>query len=153
MMKMNSCLLGVTLALSGCTMPLPDKHVMYKEETPDGFPKLTATGFAIIDKQPGKNRDEQLIHAMRASKLDAYRELAEQVHGTQISATSQVSDWKVSAENMVVSVKGVVKGAKVLKSYAVDNHYITEVSLDYQTIWHLKQNQKPRKIIAEVEYF
>ncbi|MGL5532110.1 MAG: hypothetical protein ACRDCM_00815 [Plesiomonas shigelloides] len=40
---------------------------------------LTAVGYAPIATQSGKTLQERQIQAMRASRLDAYRAMAEQV--------------------------------------------------------------------------
>ena len=38
---------------------------------------LTSVGYASISEQRGRNQEEKQVRAMRASKIDAYRELAE----------------------------------------------------------------------------
>lgn len=50
-------------------------------EKPDDFPVLKAVGYAVIDIQPGPSQSEKMLQAIRASKMDAYRELAEQLNG------------------------------------------------------------------------
>ena len=60
--------------------------VVEKRET------LTATGYAVISVQQNKNPAQQRLMAIRASKLDAYRTLTEQVYGQQLDANSTVAD-------------------------------------------------------------
>ena len=49
---------------------------------------LVATGYAVISVQNHKNPAQQRLMAIRASKLDAYRSLTEQVYGQQLDATT-----------------------------------------------------------------
>ena len=64
-------LLAVALIMVGC-QPLQNMR-------PDDW--LTAVGYANISEQKGRTDEERQVRAMRASKIDAYRELAEQVYG------------------------------------------------------------------------
>ena len=71
------CLLA--LLLTGCSY---NRVVDYTQGgKPDDFPVLKAVGYAVIDIQPGPSQSEKMLQAIRASKMDAYRELAEQLNG------------------------------------------------------------------------
>ncbi|NRB25159.1 LPP20 family lipoprotein, partial [Shewanella sp.] len=90
---------------------------------------------------------------MQASKIVAYRELAEQVFGQQLSASSSVNDWMLTNDSIHASVSGVIRGAKVVRSYPAGDHYVTELELDFSLVWALYQQQnRPRKI-TEITYF
>ncbi len=56
---------------------------------------LTAVGYASISEQTGRNEEEKQVRAMRASKIDAYRELAEQVYGLRVSARADLQDQRL----------------------------------------------------------
>ena len=77
------------LTLTGCSSintPSADGITYLK----DSLTVITATGYSIVSIQPGKTHDQKVLQAMRASKLDAYRELSEQLYGLQIdSSTTQ----------------------------------------------------------------
>ncbi|WP_153913935.1 LPP20 family lipoprotein [Shewanella sp. TC10] len=140
-----------SLCLSGCSSN--DKYVQWETEAPEQFPKLTAIGYAPLATQPAKDQSHKVLMAMQASKIAAYRELAEQVYGQQIDANSQMSDWLISNETVSANVSGMIKGAKVVKSYPAGDMYVTELELDYAQVWNLyQQNNRPRKI-KEVTYF
>ena len=47
-------------------------------------PTITAVGFSSIAIQPSKSLNQRRLMAMRAAKLDAYRNLTEQIHGIYI---------------------------------------------------------------------
>ncbi|MGI9133364.1 MAG: LPP20 family lipoprotein, partial [Rhodoferax sp.] len=53
---------------------------------------LTATGYAVISVQNHRNPAQQRLLAIRASKLDAYRSLTEQVYGVRLDANATVAD-------------------------------------------------------------
>jgi len=53
--------------------------------------------------------------ALRAGKLDAYRNLLEVVKGVRIDSTTEVKDFTVSNDTIRAQVEGLVKGAQVYK--------------------------------------
>ncbi|WP_144210006.1 LPP20 family lipoprotein [Shewanella donghaensis] len=140
-----------SLLLTGCASN--DKYVQWETEAPEQFPKLTAIGYAPLDTQPGNEQSQKVLMAMQASKIAAYRELAEQVYGQQIDANSQVNEWLLSSDTISANVSGMIKGAKVVKSYPAGDMYVTELELDFAQVWNLYQQQnRPRKI-KDVTYF
>ena len=59
---------------------------------------LVATGYAVISIQNHRNPAQQRLLAIRASKLDAYRALTEQVYGQQLDASTTVADMTVMSD-------------------------------------------------------
>lgn len=94
---------------------------------PDDF--LVAVGYASISEQKGRNDEERRIRAMRASKIDAYRELAEQVYGMRVSGRAELEDQRLGTERTSGAVDGVIRGAEVVRSYPVGDSYVTELQL------------------------
>ncbi|MGB1238865.1 MAG: LPP20 family lipoprotein [Pseudomonadales bacterium] len=103
-----------------------------------------ATGYALISKQPGATRQEKILNAISASKLNAYRELTAMIHGQYISSSSTVRDTAVINSDLKTAMAGVVRGARVVKSYPLqDDIYATilEVSADQmQRAWVVNNN-------------
>ncbi|AJR09590.1 flagellar biosynthesis protein FlgP [Photobacterium gaetbulicola] len=99
---------------------------------------LTAVGYASISEQPGGSEEEKRMRAMRASKLDAYRELTEQVYGIRISARSEMDDQQLNYESSDSSVDGSIRGAEVIRSYPVGDNYVTEMQLDLNKMERLQ---------------
>ena len=90
---------------------------------------------------------------MRASKLDAYRELAEQVYGHQVQGRSEMKNLITSDDKLRSKVEGVIRGARVVKTYPVGDTYATELELDMKLVYDLYRiNTRPRKI-KKVEYY
>lgn len=144
--------LSAVLFLAGCGT-LFDKHVVWEYEQPENFPVIKAVGYAPISSQPGDNMDMKNLMAMRASKLDAYRELAEQVYGQQIQSRSEMNNMIASNDKLRSRVDGVIRGARVIKSYPVGDNYATEVELDMKLVFDLYQIEKRPRTIKRVDYY
>ena len=93
----------------------------------------TSVGYAVIAAQKGDSFDLQLLNAIKVSKLEAYREMAEQVYGILVNAKSNVADGRVEDDLVKSRVKGLVRGARVLKSYHQGDVYITELELEIES--------------------
>jgi hypothetical protein len=140
------------LGITGCG--IIDKHVEYETIEPDTYPTLTAIGYAPIMSQRGESDSIKRIMAMKASKLDAYRELAEQVYGQKLQGDQALSSLVIESETLRASVEGVIRGAQVVKAYPVgDDTYVTELSLDMKQVYDLYlTTAKPRRV-REVKYY
>ncbi|MDN3700025.1 flagellar assembly lipoprotein FlgP [Vibrio artabrorum] len=99
---------------------------------------LVAVGYASISEQKGRTDEEKRIRAMRASKVDAYRELAEQVYGMRVSGRAELEDQRLGIERTSGAVDGVIRGAEVVRSYPVGDSYVTELQLDIRKMNQLR---------------
>jgi hypothetical protein len=100
---------------------------------------LTATGYAVVSVQNHRNPAQQRLMAIRASKLDAYRALTEQVYGQQIDATSTVADMTVTSDSFRAKVEGVIYGAILVSITPVgEDTYETTLSLDKTVVQDLR---------------
>lgn len=149
--------IAAPLLLSGCSayydLAYDQQHVEWQTETPDQFPVLTAVGYAPIASQPGEDDQHKDLAAMRASKLAAYRELAEQVYGQRIAGGSSVENWALTNDTFQASVDGVIRGAEVVKTYTVGDYYATELKLDFQKVHRLYQSTSRQQSIKRVVYY
>ncbi|MGC9423189.1 MULTISPECIES: flagellar assembly lipoprotein FlgP [Vibrio] len=118
----------LTLLMSGC-QPLQSMRS-------DDW--LTAVGYASISEQRGRDDEEKQVRAMRASKIDAYRELAEQIYGMRISGRADLQDQRLGTELTSGAVDGVIRGAEVVRSYKVGDSYVTELRLDIRKMDRLR---------------
>ncbi|NSY32110.1 flagellar biosynthesis protein FlgP [Pseudoalteromonas sp. JC28] len=145
--SISSVVMVCSLAgLSGCSS-LVDKHIEYETVQPETFPVLRAVGYAPLSAQPGKTEGEKQLMAIKVSKLEAYRELAEQLYGQNLTSTITVKGAVAQNDGLKSQVNGLVRGAKVLKSYAVGDTYATELELDMKRVYDLYITQvKPQKI-------
>lgn len=144
-------LVGAVL-LTGCSS-MYNRHVEYTNIKPESFPLLRAVGYAPISAQLSNDKQQKMLQAMKASKLDAYKELTEMVYGQKIDANKQLQDMVLMNERLSASVKGVINGARVVKTYAVDDVYVTELELDFEQVYYLYQNTQPQQTIKSVRYY
>ena len=141
----TSVLVFSMVALTGCksinlSMPVTSKDassmvppVVEKRET------ITATGYAVVTVQNHKNPAQQRLMAIRASKLDAYRNLTEQVYGQQLDASSTVADMVVTNDTFRTKVEGVIYGARLVSITPVgEDTYETTLSLDRDVVQDLR---------------
>lgn len=100
---------------------------------------ITATGYAVISVQNHRNPAQQRLMAIRASKLDAYRTLTEQVYGQLLDATTTVADMVVQNDTFRTKVEGVVYGAVLVSiTPSGDDTYETTLSLDKSVVQDLR---------------
>lgn len=100
---------------------------------------LVATGYAVISIQNHRNAAQQRLLAVRASKLDAYRTLTEQVYGQQLDASTTVADMTVMSDTFRARVEGVIYGAVLVSITPVgDDTYETTLSLDRNVVSDLR---------------
>ena len=99
--------------------------------SPDYFvPTIKAVGFSSIAIQPSKNLNQRRLMAMRAAKLDAYRVLAEQIHGVQIDGQTSVAEAMLTSDVLSSAVRGTIMGAETVKIEPTGSDtYIVELSV------------------------
>jgi hypothetical protein len=134
------------ITLSGCdTLGYYYDQILPEESSPadyravpwiDSKPRMvTATGYAPISLQPGQTQAQKVLMAMRASKLQAYQELATIVHGQHLFGTSQVREMVIQNDRFNAAVGGVIRGARVVKTYPVQTDtYATILELDLRDL-------------------
>lgn len=98
---------------------------------------ITATGYGTVEKSDRYSRSQIKLMAMRASKMDAYRSLAEQLNGIQVRSQTSLSDMQVGNDNYQIYLNAYLRGARVKRTsaigsdvYAGDDTFETVVELD-----------------------
>lgn len=149
---LKTSILSCTLFISSCSM-VYDKHVQWEAAKPDSFPVLQAIGQAPISLQKSKHKTQRMLMAINASKLAAYAELAEQVYGQQIDGKTSMSNLLMNDQQLDASIKGIIRGAKVVKSYPVGDTYTTELSLDFKDVYDIYAASTRSKRIKDTQYY
>ena len=91
--------------------------------TADGY---GATPEASRPLTPGQRK----LAAMRAAEVDAYRKLAEQVHGFNIDGRTTVADFVAQNDAIRAWVEALVRGARIVSNEPVeDGNYKATVEL------------------------
>ena len=140
------------MTLSSCSS-VYDKHVQWQVVQPEVFPIIRSIGYAPISLQNSDHKTQRMLMAIKASKIAAYAELAEQVYGQQISSKTTMADMIIENQKLAASVQGLIRAAKVIKSYPVGDTYTTELQLDFKDVYEIYQASLNRKEIKEVQYF
>ena len=95
--------------------------------------KITGIGYGAASAFANVTKGQRLLMAIRASKLDAYRALAEQLHGIKIDSNTAISTLTAKNDSFRARVNAVVRGARVVSITPMpDNNYETvlEVYID-----------------------
>ena len=100
---------------------------------------IMATGYAVISVQPHDNPAQQRLLSIRASKLDAYRSLMEQVYGQYLDANTTVAEMIVESDAFKARVQGVIYGAQLESISPVgDDTYETTLTLNRDIVDDLR---------------
>lgn len=140
------------LLVSSCSS-VYDKHVQWQSVAPEVFPIISGIGYAPISLQKSEHKTQRMLMAIKASKIAAYVELAEQVYGQQVSSKTTMADMLINNQQLAASVQGLIRGAKVVKSYPVGDTYATELQLDFKDVYEIYLASVNRKEIKAVQYF
>ena len=122
-------MLGLTVLTAGCESFEP-KAFSSKAPT---MVKITAVGYGAASINDGYTPGQKKLMAMRTSKLDAYRALAEQIQGVKVNGNSTVASMMAQNDSFRVYVDAYLRGAQLITvTPMADGNYETtmEISLD-----------------------
>ena len=127
---------AMVLLVAGCASPAGDSRAMLaanmNSPEADG---IVAMGYAVIDAQQGDSPAQRRLMAIRASKIDAYRSLAEQVYGQYLESNSQVNDLSLVGDKLRSRVQGLIYGARLVSITPIGiESYETKLSLSQSVI-------------------
>ena len=99
---------------------------------------LTGRGFAQVAGQPGHTVNERRLLAMRAARLDALRDLVEQVHGIRITSSSLLREAVLRNDELAAQVEGTLRGARTVSIEPKgDDGYSVVMELDADTVAYI----------------
>lgn len=89
---------------------------------------LRVVGYGAINPRAKNMSDVQKrLMAIRASRLDAYRSMAERVYGTKLTGSSTVRDLVVKNDNFRTYVDTFIHGARVVSSDVMEDGSVETV--------------------------
>jgi len=95
----------------------------------DGL-RVSATGYGSSPLNEAYSVGQKKLMARRASKLDAFRALAEEVQGVRVNGNTTVSAMVAQIDGFRVFVEAYVRGAQVVSVVALpDGNYETTLEL------------------------
>ncbi|GKT11095.1 MAG: outer membrane protein FlgP [Thiomicrorhabdus sp.] len=110
----------------------PRPAPVYKAKKPE-LMKISGIGYGAQSSYGAYTPGQRRLMAIRASKLDAYRALAEQIHGIKIDSNTSVATLTAKSDSFRARVNAVVRGARIVSvTPMADNNYETvlEVYVD-----------------------
>jgi len=150
----NLAVIALITIVSGCTVTMAppgqnsaammQPQVQTKIETKaipvvERRSAIRSTGYAVISVQPSDVDAQQRLLAIRASKLDAYRVLMEQVYGLKLDSDTTVEEIVIQNDSFRGKVQGVIYGAKLVSISPVgDDVYETTLSLNHSVVHDLR---------------
>ncbi len=145
-------MIGMLLAnLSACSLLTNSSSESYSVQTIGK--RLTASGYGTAEKSDKYSLPQIKLMAMRSSKLDAYRSLAEQVYGVRLRGMTTVENMIVTHDSYKSYVDAYLRGAKVLRTvainhdkYAGDDTFETVVELELTPRFYECMNGTPELI-------
>ena len=130
MKKFAALILGACcVALIGCQTT---ETVGEYPSGPPNIVKITAVGHGATSSFDAYSTGQKRLMAMRASKLDAYRTLAERVYGIRITGNTTVAGMMVQNDSFRVYIDATLRGAKIQSiTPMADGNYETVVEMDF----------------------
>jgi outer membrane protein FlgP len=119
------------LALTACASRAPVVVSEPQVETVAPI-KLAAVGYGATNSVEGHTVGQKRLLAMRASRLDAYRTLAEQVYGVRLTGNTTVAALMNQNDSFRVYIDSFLRGARVVSvNPMADGNYETTVEIDF----------------------
>ncbi|WP_245820315.1 LPP20 family lipoprotein [Marinobacter lutaoensis] len=139
-------LVSLAWGLSACA-PVGGYRNTESSANPESLAPIVvrASGFGTYENVSTDRLDPRLrLLARRASRLDAYRNLAERVYGTVVYGGATVNDFVLRNDLFRVYVDSYIRGAKVV---AVNEHSDGVV----ETVMELKLEPRFRACVSGVD--
>lgn len=77
---------------------------------------LRVVGYGAMDSNSKKSNVQKRLMAIRASKMDAYRSMAERVYGTSVQGSTTVRDMVVQNDRFRSYIETYMHGARVVST-------------------------------------
>ena len=129
----------ITFLFAGCTTTTTEYSSAVMRNMVSETENIMATGYAVISVQMNDNPAQQRLLSIRASKLDAYRSLLEQVYGQYLDVNTTVGEMVVQSDTFRARVQGVIYGAQLVSITPVgDDTYTVTLSLSRSIVDDLR---------------
>ncbi|MFC3150808.1 LPP20 family lipoprotein [Litoribrevibacter euphylliae] len=120
--------------------------IQYQERPANAQPQvIRVKGYGTIQNSKQLNSAQKHLMGMRASKLDAYRAMAERVYGTALEGGSSIENLIMQDDRFKTYVDAFVHGAKVVN---------TEKKKDgiYETVLEMTLDKEFFVCLSDVNY-
>lgn len=77
-------------------------------------PTIRGMGYAVVSAQPGKNLNHRRLNAIRVARMEAMRNLTEQIHGVRIDTATTIGEAVLQSDTMRSTVVGMLRAARTV---------------------------------------
>lgn len=99
---------------------------------------LIGRGFAQIATQPGKTHNEKRLLAIRAARMEAMRDLTEQIHGIALQSSTNMTGSRIDTDQLGARISGTLRGAKTRRiTPRGTDGYEVELEIDRGTLGYI----------------
>ncbi|MBI5633744.1 MAG: LPP20 family lipoprotein [Nitrospirae bacterium] len=113
----------------------PGTAPAYSPSPPRMNAVIRAKGNGVEPNDPSMSPPEKALMGKRAAKLDALRNLLEEVYGVTIRSKTTVRDFITQSDDMKARVSAFVRGARVVSERSLgDGSYEVEVELELEPL-------------------
>ncbi len=121
---------------------------------------VSVKGYGTVNMYKNHSKEQRRLLSMRASKIDAYRNLAEEIKGLEINGHTKISDMLVQSDVYETYVDAFIRGAKVKSMTAINaDTYETTLELrltplvDFLNSRYDRTNRYDRTETSSVLYY
>lgn len=99
---------------------------------------IRAKGNGVEPSDPSMSKAEKSLLGKRAAKVDALRNLLEQVYGVNIKSNTKVRDFVTESDDIKARVNAFIRGARVVSERPVgDGSYEVEVEIELEPLMRI----------------
>ena len=77
-------------------------------------PTIRAMGYAVVSAQPGKSVNHRRLNAIRVARMEAMRNLTEQILGVRIDASTTIAEAVLQSDTMRSAVVGMLRATRTV---------------------------------------
>ncbi|KDE40476.1 MAG: LPP20 family lipoprotein [Nitrincola lacisaponensis] len=127
MKKLYLPLLALLVIISGCTTQHHTRTDAFRDDSDIIIVKVTGYG---APKNTFANAAQRRLMTMRASEIDAYRKVAEQVAGIYITGDSDLNDYMAGNDRLRTQLNTYIQGAAITHQEILDDGVaVTQMSM------------------------
>ncbi|WP_417726998.1 LPP20 family lipoprotein [Roseovarius sp.] len=107
--------------------------------------QFTGLGLSQVSTQPGSSINERRLMAIRAARMEAIRDLTEQIHGIRINSESTLHDQVLKSDTVRAVVAGEIRGARTLRiTPKGDDSFEVLMAIDPDTVSYILRAVRQR---------
>ncbi|MFD0857553.1 LPP20 family lipoprotein [Roseovarius aquimarinus] len=108
--------------------------------------QFIGTGMSQVRTQPGASINEKRLMAIRAARMEALRDLTEQIHGISLDAQTTLRDEVLVSDAVRGIVAGEIRGARTLAiTPKGEDGYSVTMALDPDTVAYILRAARQRR--------